>query len=114
MYISYVRKTRSYSRQTFFWGFDITSLFSVTAPVSKIHAKGYLDLNGIKNIGGLGIDSRFSNKLVRLTAKNYTYNLDTIILSENKILKRAQERTSNTFFYYTRRVHNFLLLTESP
>jgi len=36
------------------------------------------------------------------------------LLSENKILNRAKQRAYNTFFYYTRRVHSFLLLTESP
>lgn len=114
MYMSYIRKTRSYSRQDFFWGFDTTSLFTVTAPVRTIHTKDFSHIFGVNNKGGLGVDSRFSNKLVRVTAKEYPFNLDFVILSENKILKRAQERTYNTFFYYTRRVHNFLLLPESP
>lgn len=114
MYIAYVRKTRSYSRQDFFWGFDITSVFFVTAPVSTVHSKKNTVTTGVHTKGGLGVDGRLYNKMYRSVAQEPFLNLDFLLLSENKILNRAKQRAYNTFFYYTRRVHSFLLLTESP
>jgi len=79
-----------------------------------LHTKVNHNLYGVSSVGGLGVDSRLYNKLERISVKDYPFNLDFLLLSENKIFKRAQERLHSTFFYYTRRVHNFLLLTESP
>lgn len=114
MFISFVRKTRSYSRKIFHWGFDTTSVFYVTAPLYYIHKNRKVNFTGIETTAGVGINSRLYSKLERIRQPLIPYNLDFLVLSENKILKRAHFKAYYTFFYYTRRVHNFLLLTESP
>lgn len=117
MAISMIRKMFSYSRVDFFWGFDMTKVSVVTDLVNKVHELRYITLPGMQRTAGLGFDANSRNKLYRLastTRENIAWNFDFFILSENKIYNRAAYRAYYTFFYYTRRVHRFLLLTESP
>lgn len=114
MFIAFIRKSRSYSRQVFNSGFDTTSVSYVTDTLYKIHEKRDVIGDSIEKQGGLGINVRLYNRLVRKTSQSFFADMDWFLLWETKILKRAEHKAYYTFFYYTRRVHNFLLLTESP
>lgn len=117
MAISVIRKMFSYSRMAFYWGFDFTKVFYVTDLVSKVHEARSIVVNGIERFVGLGFDSSVRSKLYRsnLESANITsWNFDYFILPERKIYNRGAYRAYYTFFYYTRRAHRFLLLTESP
>lgn len=119
MYISLIRKVFSYSRIDYFLGFDITKVFVVSTSLWEIHQPLYGVFNNIKSFSILGENSNVRSPLTRFKGTTndlkFLFNFDWFLLIEtSKLYKRAQHRTIYTCFYYTRRLHNFLLLTESP
>lgn len=118
MYISWIRKVFSYSRIEYHLGFDITKVFIVADNLGIINKTREL-VNFINTFSIIGDSSEVRSKLVWnkeiLNNNSRTFNFDWFLLTEtSRLLKRAQFRTIYTCFYYTRRLHNFLLLTESP
>lgn len=116
MYISLIRKIFSYSRINYYLGFDITKVFMVNDNlwvthkfIELINAINFFSINNSLN------KNQFHGLSHNIINPNLFINFDWFLLIEtSRLLKRAKFRTIYTCFYYTRRLHNFLLLTESP
>jgi len=76
MFIAFIRKSRSYSRQVFNSGFDTTSVFYVTDTLHKIHEKRDVIGDPIEKKGGLGVNSRLYNRLERKTSQSFFADMD--------------------------------------
>lgn len=118
MYINLIRKVFSYSRVEYHLGFDVTKVFIVSDSLWQTNKSIFGLISNINFFSNLDENYSFQSKLSKqnqFKINKGILNFDWFLLVETaRLLKRAQFRTIYTCFYYTRRLHNFLLLTESP
>lgn len=114
VWIAFIRKRGSYSRVTFFEGFDTTKVISINPSAFNFLKERRSEVKGIVSENGLGFNSFLRSRLERGVSRTNIFALDLLCICEEIILKHAHWRAYHTYVYITRRFGSFFLLTASP